>query len=338
MPVSWLVSVPVALGRAPPDWSCTVPSTSAFSNCAWSKPARRRPPKHRVILLNLVIRSPSSLRWYRLKVYGYLHWCYRWVSGGAGGVGTSAQCYLGGAGKPGTDGTFSGFLSVTEARTAQPHFRPDGRALLCGRVWRPSCPGAQQNRETFRLSPGLPGLRVYRPLPAPRTLLDQVAAAHRGLLFRILAGTQLRTPILGRLLPRFQGDHPLADIDVFGCVDHVLVPGRQNALDLLLGLADARGIHRVRRKDARHRPGLLPLQRLQLLEDADGAIGIVAGRVQILHAQVVGLRLILAREVHECRRDADIGALAGPRAPNTAPQNLAARDARQVDDLGPGCL
>src|ERR1035438_5592115 len=62
MPVSWLVSVPVALDRAPPDWSCTVPSTSAFSNCAWSKPARRKPPKHRVILLNLVIRLPSSQR------------------------------------------------------------------------------------------------------------------------------------------------------------------------------------------------------------------------------------------------------------------------------------
>src|ERR1039457_1532553 len=57
MPVSCLVSVTVALDRAPPDWSRTVPSTSAFSNCAWSKPARRKPPNHRVILLNLVIRS-----------------------------------------------------------------------------------------------------------------------------------------------------------------------------------------------------------------------------------------------------------------------------------------
>src|ERR1019366_2061798 len=148
-------------------------------------------------------------------------------------------------------------------------------------------------------SAGVPTRQAGVPVP---TLLDQVASAHRGaigvagLLHRILPRAQLRTSILGRLLPRLLGDQPLADADVFGCVDHVLVSGRQNALDLLLGLADARGIHRVGGKDARDRPGLFPLERLQLLENADGAIGIVAGGVQVLHAQVIGLRLLLARE------------------------------------------
>src|ERR1017187_10135556 len=182
------------------------------------------------------------------------------------------------------------------------------------------------------------------PKNTPRTsLLDQVAAALRrallaaGLL-RFLARAQLRTPILGRLLARLPRDHALADGGAFGRVDHVLVPGGQYAADLLFGLLDARGIHWVGRKDASDLTGLFPLQLPQLLEDADGAVGIVAGGVEILHAQVIGLRFILAREVRKRRGDADASALADDRAANAAAQKDCHGDARQVDDLGFGGL
>src|ERR1035437_3991652 len=211
-------------------------------------------------------------------------------------------------------------------------------------------PGEDWPSRQFRWEvPPAAGYNTYggggaAPRNTPRnSLLDQGAAAlWRGDLAaglrRFLARAQLRTPILSRLLARLPRDQALADGGVFGRVDYVFVPGGQYAGDLLFGLLDARGIHGVGRKDASDRTALFPLQRLQLLEDADGAVGIVAGGVEILHAQLIGLRFILAREVQKRRGDADASALADDRAANAAPQNDCHGDARQVDDLGFGGL
>ena len=60
--------------------------------------------------------------------------------------------------------------------------------------------------------------------------------ADRGLL---LPRTQLRTPILRRLLPPFLRNQPLPNPHVLGRVDHVFRFRRQDPLDLLLRLLDA---------------------------------------------------------------------------------------------------
>src|SRR5207245_891611 len=88
-------------------------------------------------------------------------------------------------------------------------------------------------------------------------LFDEVAA-YRGtfLLAGLLAHTQLRTPILGSLLPALLVNQAFANRTVLRGVDDVLCLRWQNAFNLLLGLLDPRGIHRVARKDTRHRPRL----------------------------------------------------------------------------------
>ena len=81
--------------------------------------------------------------------------------------------------------------------------------------------------------------------------------------------------------------------------------GGEDAVDLALGLLDAVGIHGMGGEDTRNGAGLALLERLEFFEDADGAVGIVTGGVEVLQAEVVGFRLVLAGEVEESRRDAE---------------------------------
>ena len=55
------------------------------------------------------------------------------------------------------------------------------------------------------------------------------------------------------------------------------------------------------------RAGLAFFQSLNLLEERDEGLRIVASAIHVLHAQVVGLRLELARKLHECDRHAQRG-------------------------------
>ena len=99
-------------------------------------------------------------------------------------------------------------------------------------------------------------------------------------------------------------------------VTSVLIPGRQDAGNLFLRVQDAVGSLRVVGECLGYQARLALFKSLNLLKEADEGLRIVAGAVHVLHAQVVGLRLELARELQEGDRNGQlrgfVNAVAGP--------------------------
>ena len=119
-------------------------------------------------------------------------------------------------------------------------------------------------------------------------------------------------------------------VELAGC-DDVVGSRRQNRGDLIFGVRDT-----VRRlgmigKGLGQGAGLVFFESVQLLKEGDEALRIVARLVHVLHAKIVGLRLVGARELEEGKRDGElcgfVDAVAGIGA-------LAENDQRHRGNLG----
>ena len=142
--------------------------------------------------------------------------------------------------------------------------------------------------------------------------------------------------VIGGFLAGVEGNEALADGGVIGGIDDVLGVGGEDAGDFPLGYLDAGGVHGVGREDAGDGAGGFLFEGLKFFEDTDGAVGVVAGGVEVLHAEVIGLGFVLAGEVEEGGGDGEADALAGGIGAETVAEEDAERDGGETDDLGFG--
>src|SRR5438067_3749639 len=89
--------------------------------------------------------------------------------------------------------------------------------------------------------------------------------------------------------------------------NYVFILLRQNSGDLLLRMLNAIRSRRMRSKGLRQRARLFLFRSLDLFEEVDHRLRIVAAGIEILGSQIVGLRLESTREFHEGERNADTG-------------------------------
>src|SRR5580704_3138084 len=99
--------------------------------------------------------------------------------------------------------------------------------------------------------------------------------------------TVLVVLIVGHLVTVLDRRQPGLHVLKYRRVDNVLRTRRQNRRHFLLGSRDAVGRHRMRSKSFGQCAGLLLLLSLNLLEERDERLRIVACLVHVLHAQEV---------------------------------------------------
>ena len=121
-------------------------------------------------------------------------------------------------------------------------------------------------------------------------------------------------------------------------VHDVLGPGGQDLFDFRLRAPDAVGILRMAREHAVDEPGLGPSHGFQFFEDAHGSGGVVPGRIHILHAQVIGLGLIAAAELHEHGGQRHAHGLPSGESPPSSAQKHAGGHIQQGGKLCLGSL
>src|SRR5216683_2926485 len=113
------------------------------------------------------------------------------------------------------------------------------------------------------------------------------------------------------------GESGLYVVELAGGDDVVRLRGHDSG-DLVLGAANSVGGLGVVGEDLGEGAGLVLLECVDLLEELDVGLGIVAGLVHVLEAEPVGLALEVAGELEEGQRDGELGglvdAIAGPGA------------------------
>ena len=109
-----------------------------------------------------------------------------------------------------------------------------------------------------------------------------------GLLGAAQAGLSLVLGII-HLAPVLQVGKARFHILKLGCVHHVLIAGGQNGGNLLLGLRGARRGLRMAVKCLIEEAGLLFLQGFDFFEEGGKRLRVVAGLVQVLNTEVIGL-------------------------------------------------
>jgi len=122
----------------------------------------------------------------------------------------------------------------------------------------------------------------------------------------------------------------------FTGIDHVFRFCFEDLVDFRLRGLDAGVGRRMAGENLGQGAGLLLLERLDLFEEIDERGGVVAGLVQILQAQVIGLRFHGLGEVQEAQGDGEAGALTNGIAGPSAHENQG--DGGIVDELPLGLL
>src|SRR5580692_5454651 len=93
--------------------------------------------------------------------------------------------------------------------------------------------------------------------------------------------------VIVHLAPIFKRGQTRFDVIKFGCRYRIFLPGRQDLLDLFLGLGNAVWGLRMRSKRLGQSSRLLLFHGLQLLEEGHERLWVVSRLIHILQAQVV---------------------------------------------------